>query len=74
MSDSANRSYSLYLWHVPVLYAVALGGLGLGEPARLLILASSLGCAELSCRFVEQPFRRRRARPAPTAAAESAAA
>jgi peptidoglycan/LPS O-acetylase OafA/YrhL len=70
------RSYSLYLWHIPVLYAVALSGLGLGQAARLLTLASSLGCAELSFRFVEGPFRRRRARatPAPVAAAESASA
>jgi peptidoglycan/LPS O-acetylase OafA/YrhL len=54
------RSYSLYLWHVPVLYAVALGRLAAGQEARLLILTVSIACAELSYRFVEQPFIRRR--------------
>ena len=50
-------SYSLYLWHWPVIvYAkVMFGPL---TPATMLICATlSLGLAALSWRFVEQPFR-----------------
>jgi hypothetical protein len=52
-------SYSLYLWHWPVIvYAkVMFGPL---QPATMLICATlSIGLAILSWRFVEQPFRGR---------------
>lgn len=48
-------SYSLYLWHFAILWAV-----GLNRP--LLALPLAFGCAWVSYRFVEQPFRRRRAK------------
>jgi peptidoglycan/LPS O-acetylase OafA/YrhL len=55
-------SYSLYLWHFAVLWAV-----GINRP--LLALPIALVCAWLSYRFIEQPFRRRRAEsPADVAA------
>jgi len=52
-------SYSLYLWHYPVLSAVQ--GLGWLEPGRrplgaLAALGSALLVAWLSYRFVERPF------------------
>lgn len=45
-------SYSLYLWHVPVLWLFG------GE--RLVALVLSFAAAVASYRFVESPFRRRR--------------
>jgi peptidoglycan/LPS O-acetylase OafA/YrhL len=48
------RSYSLYLWHMPILWTV-------GHRDRLLGLALSFLAASLSYRYVEQPFRRRSA-------------
>jgi peptidoglycan/LPS O-acetylase OafA/YrhL len=51
-------SYSLYLWHIPVFAA-------LGHRNPVLGLALSLAAAALSYRYVEQPFRRRRAQLAP---------
>ncbi|SIT09331.1 Peptidoglycan/LPS O-acetylase OafA/YrhL, contains acyltransferase and SGNH-hydrolase domains [Roseivivax lentus] len=53
-------SYSLYLWHWPVLVAARLWvGDGL-LPATLVVgaIALSLALATLSWRFVERPFRR----------------
>ena len=62
------RSYSLYLWHVPIFLMVASN---LGDrpvPLKVAVgLGSALALAELSYRFVEQPFRRRRARAAAVA-------
>jgi peptidoglycan/LPS O-acetylase OafA/YrhL len=52
-------SYSLYLWHVPV-FAM------LGYRHPLLALPLAVVAAAASWRFVEQPFRRRRAGPEPT--------
>lgn len=58
-------SYSAYLIHQP-LYAFARI-LGVATPEVLVILmVATLGLAALSWRFVEQPWRRRRA-PEPTA-------
>lgn len=47
------RSYSLYLWHLPILWALPHSL----WPAGVVL---SVGAAALSYRFVEQPFRRRR--------------
>jgi peptidoglycan/LPS O-acetylase OafA/YrhL len=55
-----DRSYSLYLWHWLVLVVL----LALGTERWLLIgagLCASLVLAELSYRFVERPFRGRKA-------------
>lgn len=51
-------SYSLYLWHFPVLWAFHANN-------RLLALGVSFLLAWLSYRYVERPFRRRRARVDP---------
>jgi peptidoglycan/LPS O-acetylase OafA/YrhL len=47
-------SYSLYLWHEPILWAFH-------RHDRVIALALSFACAWLSYRYVEQPLRRRRA-------------
>ncbi len=53
-------SYSLYLWHAPVWFALA--GLPLSRyPIGAIAIPVSLGAAALSYRYVEKPFRRRRA-------------
>ncbi len=62
-------SYSLYLWHWPVIvlyrhYAVDVSGGDapfLVSSATVLIILISLVLAVLSWRFVEQPFRQKRA-------------
>jgi peptidoglycan/LPS O-acetylase OafA/YrhL len=46
-------SYSLYLWHFMILWA-----LGWGHP--MIALPIGLACAWLSYRFIERPFRSRR--------------
>lgn len=54
-------SYSLYLWHYPVLEALQRAGLygALGATlATVLALGTSLGVAWLSWRIVESPFQR----------------
>jgi len=57
-------SYSLYLWHWPmVVFQGASGMLVQGvstKTAKVAILAASFVIATLSWRFVEQPFRGRR--------------
>ncbi len=54
-------SYSLYLWHWPILIlpAIALGAPLELEP-RILLALAAVGVAALSWRFVEEPFRRGR--------------
>ncbi len=53
-------SYSLYLWHWPLLaFYRYLGILQTSTPVRAALLAASLLLAWLSLRFVERPFRRR---------------
>jgi peptidoglycan/LPS O-acetylase OafA/YrhL len=52
------RSYSLYLWHYPILYF--LGPWIIWFPAKVLVmLVLTVIAAEASYRFVEQPFQRR---------------
>jgi len=54
-------SYSWYLWHWPVFYLQrAFAGGAPSQPAPVLILVS-FALAVLSWRFIEQPFRARRA-------------
>lgn len=56
------RSYSLYLWHVPVFLTIASNLGDRPAPAKLALgLVVTFAAAEASYRFVEQPFRRRRA-------------
>ena len=56
------RSYSLYLWHVPVLVAsgvIVANQPAVGSPVRgTLAVAASLVAASASYRFVEKPFLR----------------
>ena len=52
-------SYSLYLWHWPVLVIpTMLAGRELGLTRNLALVAGSITLAALSHRFVEAPFRR----------------
>jgi peptidoglycan/LPS O-acetylase OafA/YrhL len=54
------RSYSFYLWHWPVL-ALTRPGIDVSLPSPILFflqLAATTALADLSYRFVEQPFRR----------------
>src|SRR5262249_54641958 len=56
------RSYSFYLWHWPVL-ALSRPGIDVSIPSVplfVLQLAATTALADLSYRFVEQPFRRTR--------------
>ncbi|MEI9404712.1 acyltransferase family protein [Mesorhizobium argentiipisi] len=55
-----DRSYSIYLWHWPLIifYAAQRGAIGLAD--GLLLIISTLLVSELSYRFVEQPYRRSR--------------
>lgn len=62
-------SYSLYLWHVPVIVFASSLGL-VSVPAGLVVILVCLGIATLSYRFIELPARRSRwlrgwERPAP---------
>jgi len=54
-------SYSLYLWHWPILIlpAVALG-LEIPVAGRLALVIAATFVAWLSWRFIEEPYRRRR--------------
>jgi len=56
-------SYSLYLWHWPIIAFDAYGAplvKGLARhPNQLLMFAEALALAVVSWRFVEQPFRRK---------------
>ncbi len=60
------RSYAFYLWHWPVI-ALSRPGIDVpleGTPLIALQLAVTIILADLSYRFVEQPFRRRAGSPA----------
>lgn len=53
------RSYSIYLWHFPVLVALSTAtNIGVFSPTRsAVVLIATLACAEASYRFVERPIR-----------------
>lgn len=52
-------SYSVYLWHWPLLILAPLAlGRALSTGDMLLLLVLTLGISELSYRLVEQPFRK----------------
>ena len=50
-------SYSLYLWHWPLIYLYRFDSLVLPTPRKPLIAAISFAVAVLSWKFIEQPFR-----------------
>jgi peptidoglycan/LPS O-acetylase OafA/YrhL len=53
-------SYSLYLWHWPILvFAKYLSDAELSLPARLTLVLGSVALATLSWKWVESPVRRR---------------
>ncbi len=52
-------SYSLYLWHWPVISLVYYRTGELSPPVALMCLAVSFGLAVLSWRFIERPIRDR---------------
>ncbi|CAM5762356.1 acyltransferase [Labrys miyagiensis] len=67
-------SYSLYLWHWPIIIFFRIWSarpIGPGEGA--LLLALSLAAAVLSWRFIEQPFQRRAVAASPSTLRLSAA-
>jgi len=52
-------SYSLYLWHWPLLVVPTLAtGEDLGGPARAALVLAAVALAGLSERYIERPFRR----------------
>jgi peptidoglycan/LPS O-acetylase OafA/YrhL len=51
-------SYSLYLWHWPIIVFLRYVFLDLDLPLKLAVLPLSVAAATLSWRFVERPFRR----------------
>ena len=54
-------SYSLYLWHFPLLaFGAYVATQGLGHLARMLLVLLSAALACASWRFIEQPVRRGR--------------
>ncbi|MBZ9862396.1 acyltransferase family protein [Mesorhizobium sp. CA12] len=59
-----DRSYSIYLWHWPLIifYAAQRGAIDLAD--GLLLIVATLVVSELSYRFVEQPYRHSRSSPA----------
>ncbi|MEI9850191.1 MAG: acyltransferase family protein [Sphingomonas sp.] len=52
-------SYSLYLWHWPLLTLATIAGAEPRAPMRAALLGLSLAAAALSYHFVEMPIRRR---------------
>ncbi len=60
-------SYSLYLWHWPLMAYCAYFGLSEGLLVRWSLIGASVGLSYLSYRFVETPIRHRRWWPKPTA-------
>lgn len=54
-----SRSYGLYLYHVPIVTALRFAGPDSMTAAWLIALPLTVATAELSWRYVEQPFMRR---------------
>ncbi|PCG14732.1 MULTISPECIES: acyltransferase family protein [Sphingomonas] len=52
-------SYSLYLWHWPVIYVARIAGEGAAPVSPLWLIAITVLLATASWRFVEQPLRHR---------------
>ncbi len=53
------RSYGIYLWHVPVIVLTSpVTGTPDSFPRAVLQVAASIGLAALSWRYIEQPIRR----------------
>jgi len=52
-----DRSYSIYLWHWPLVVVWRAWGGELGLTATVAVAAATVGLSELSYRFVEQRFR-----------------
>lgn len=57
-------SYSLYLWHVPILFAFGHLGLHSRTIRGAIAVTVSITVAAISTRYVEAPFRHRRRQPA----------
>ncbi len=62
------RSYSLYLWHWPILIIAAeyLGKSSLSTIQNLLLVAAAVLLSMVTFAFVEQPIRHLRSPPVPT--------
>jgi peptidoglycan/LPS O-acetylase OafA/YrhL len=59
-------SYSLYLWHWPIIVLIKYHGGGELSPVQVVLaIAASFGAAVLSWRYVERPFRVASAVPVP---------
>jgi peptidoglycan/LPS O-acetylase OafA/YrhL len=53
-------SYSLYLWHWPIIaFYKAHHGVAISKPEMLLLGIASIAAATLSWRYIERPFRQR---------------
>lgn len=50
-------SYSIYLWHWPLVVAALYFGLEKGPALSVGLVGASILLGALSCRFVEEPFR-----------------
>jgi peptidoglycan/LPS O-acetylase OafA/YrhL len=51
-------SYSVYLWHWPLIVFARHAGTTAAAPTAMLLMAGSLVAGALSWRFIEQPFRK----------------
>ncbi|UBQ04947.1 acyltransferase [Tepidimonas taiwanensis] len=61
MQWMGERSYGLYLWHLPVMYAALMGWPEIKSQivtSLLIVLGTTALCAELSYRLVERPAMR----------------